>query len=132
VRNAIVILHEDPMRAEKLVSKVKAVSEIVFTVQSAPELQTLASQFRIQIGVLDLALVTFQEIVRLRRQLGLEIVCTHRTPDEFMWIEALDAGALDCCLDDDGSAICRAIEQTSPACSASASQEKHNTFSKQF
>ena len=120
------------MRAEKLVSKVKAVSDIVFTVQSVPELQALASQFRIHFGVLDLSSVTFQDIARLRRQLGMEIVCTHRTPDEVMWAEALDAGALDCCFDDDGSAICRAIGQTSTARSASASQEKHNTFSKQF
>lgn len=117
MRNAIVILHEDPVRAENLVSKVKSVFEIVFTVQSVPELQALASQFRIQIGVLDLGLVTFQEIVRLRRQLGMEIVCTHRTPDEIMWVEALDAGALDCCFDDDAPAICRAIRQTSSTCS---------------
>jgi hypothetical protein len=30
-----------------------------------------------------------------------------------MWTEALQAGALDCCFDDDGPAICRAIQQTS-------------------
>jgi hypothetical protein len=111
MRNAIVILQNDPARAEDLVSKVRSVSDAVFIVRSLPELQKLASQFPIQIGVLDLGLVTFQEIGRLRRQLGIEIVCTHHTPDDGMWTKALDAGALDCCFDDDGPAICRAIQQ---------------------
>jgi hypothetical protein len=113
MHNAIVILQNDPARAENLVSKVRSVSEAVFIVRSMPELQCLASKFTIPVGALDLALVTFQEIARLRRRLGMQIVCTHRTPDEVMWTEALDAGALDCCFDDDGPAICRAIQQLS-------------------
>jgi hypothetical protein len=32
-----------------------------------------------------------------------------------MWTAALNAGALDCCFDDDGPAICRAIQQTTAA-----------------
>ena len=116
MHNAIVILQNDFARAEHLVSKVRSVSEAVFIAQSLPELQTLASQFPIHVGVLDLGLITFQEIVRLRLQLGIEVVCTHHTPDDVMWTSALDAGALDCCFDDDGPAICRAILQTSMAC----------------
>jgi hypothetical protein len=115
MRNAIVILQNDPVRAENLVSKVKSVSEAVFIVQSLLELQTLVSQFPIQIGVLDLGSITLQEVVGLRSQLGMEIICTHHTPDETMWTAALDAGALDCCFDDDGPAICRAIQRTSAA-----------------
>ena len=121
MHNAIVILQNDTARAESLVSKVRSVSEAVFIVRSLPELQTLALQFPIQVGVLDLGLVTFQEIILLRHQLGIEIVCTHHTPDELMWTEALDAGALDCCFDDDGPAICRAILQTSTAWNRAAS-----------
>ena len=115
MQNAIVILQNDPMRAESLLSLVKSVSEAVFIVRSLPELRTLVAQFPIQIGVLDLGLVTCQEVSRLRHQLGMEIVCTHHTPDDVMWTEALDAGALDCCFDDDGPAIRRAIQQTSSA-----------------
>jgi hypothetical protein len=121
MHNAIVILQKDPSRAENLVAKVRSVSDAVFIVQSVAELQALVSQFSIQIGVLDLGLVTFQEIIRLRRQLGMEIVCTHHTPDDGMWTDALDAGALDCCFDDDGPAICRAIQHTSITCNRAAS-----------
>jgi hypothetical protein len=112
MHNAIVILQKDPARVQNLVSKVRSVSEAVFIVQSLLELRRLLSQFPIQIGVLDLGLVTLQEIVDLRRH-GMEIVCTHHTPDDVMWTEALEVGALDCCFDDDGPAIGRAIQQTS-------------------
>jgi hypothetical protein len=115
MHNAIVVLQSDPARAQNLVSKVSSVSKAAFVVRSLPELQKLALQLGIHIGVLDLSSVTFQEIVRLRRQLGMEIVCTHHTPDDAMWAGALDAGALDCCFDDDGPAICRAIQQISTA-----------------
>lgn len=118
--NAVLILQNNPARAENLASQVRSISEAVFIVQSLPELQTLTSRFPIQIGVLDLGLVNFREIVRLRCQLGMEIVCTHHTPDEVMWTEALDAGALDCCFDDDGPAICRAIHQTLMSCNQAA------------
>ena len=121
MHNAIVILQNDPARAQNLVSKVRSVSEAVFIARSLPELHKLASQFPIQIGVLDLDLITFQEIIGLRRQLGMEIVCIHHTPDEVMWTAALDAGALDCCFDDDGPAICRAIQRTSAAWNRAAS-----------
>lgn len=118
---AVLILQNDCERAQKLASQVRSVAEVVFVAQSLPELQTLASQFPIQIGVLDLGLITFPEIVRLRDQQDMQIVCTHHTPDEGMWAAAMDAGALDCCFDDDGPAICRAIRRNSTAYNQAAS-----------
>ena len=111
MHNAIVILQANPTRAENLASRSKSVSQAVFIVQSLPELQALVAQFPISVGVVDLGLVTVQEVVGLRNH-GLEIVCTHHTPDDRMWTQAMDAGALDCCFDDDVPAICRAIQQT--------------------
>jgi hypothetical protein len=114
---AVVILQDDPARAQNLASQIRSISDVVFIAQSLAELQTIASQFPIPIGVLDLGLVTLQEIVYLRLHLGMQIVCTHRTPDEVMWTEAMDAGALDCCFNDDGQAICRAIHRAAQLCS---------------
>jgi hypothetical protein len=112
LHNAIVILQANLARAQNLASNSKSVSQAVFIVQSLPELQALVAQFPISVGVVDLGLVPVQEVGRLRRQLGLEIVCTHHTPDDTMWTAALNAGAIDCCFDDDVLSICRAIEQT--------------------
>lgn len=121
MHSAGVILQKDPARAEILVSEVKSVCDLVLIAQSAHEIQTLASQFPIQIAVVDLGLVSLQEVSRLRGQLGMEIVCTHHTPDEDMWTGALEAGAHDCCFDDDGPAICRGIRQTSTTLNRAAS-----------
>jgi hypothetical protein len=98
---AVLILRNDQARGEPGLP-VKSVSQAAFIAQSLPELQPPASQFLVPIGVLDLGLVTFQEIVGRRRQLGTLIVCTHHTPDEVMWAKTLNAGALDCCFDNDG------------------------------
>jgi hypothetical protein len=114
MHNAIVVLQPDAAHAENLGSSFKSVSEAVFVVQSLLELQALVAQFPISIGVVDLGLVTVQEVVGLRNH-GMQIVCTHRTPDDVMWTEAMDAGALDCCFDDDVPAICRALQQTPAA-----------------
>jgi hypothetical protein len=108
--NNIVILQTNPARAKNLMASVKSVSETVFAVQSLSELRQLASKASIRVGVLDLDVVTFPEIARLRRQLGIEIVCTHHAPDDVMWTEALGAGAFDCCFDEDAPSICRAIQ----------------------
>jgi len=120
MHNAIVILQANPTRAENLASSSKSVSQAVFIVQSLPELQALVAQFPISIGVVDLGLVTVQEVVGLRNH-GMEIVCTHHTPDDVMWTAALNAGAIDCCFDDDVPAICRALQQTAAAGNRAAS-----------
>jgi len=113
--NNVVILQNDPIRAKNLMASVKSVSEGVFAVQSLTELRKLATKSSIRVGVLDLDVVTIPEIARLRRQLGIEIVCTHHAPDDVMWTEALGAGAFDCCFDEDAPAICRAIQQSMAA-----------------
>jgi hypothetical protein len=108
--NAIVILQNDPARAERLLATMKSVSSNVRTVQSVAELKKLAARSSIRVGVLDLGLVPLQEISGLRRQYGFEIVCTHHAPDDAMWTAALGAGALDCCFVGDAPGICRAIK----------------------
>jgi hypothetical protein len=112
--NNIVILQNDPARARTLEASVKSVSSAVFTVRSMAELRKLVAQSSIRVGVVDLDLVTFQEIARLR-QIGIEIVCTHHAPDDRMWTDALGAGAFDCCFDEDAPSICKAVQKSMAA-----------------
>jgi hypothetical protein len=111
----IVILQNNPARAKNLMASVQSVSGSVFHVQSLAELRKLALKSSIRVGILDLEVVTFPEIARLRQQLGIEIVCTHHAPDDAMWTKALGAGAFDCCCDEDVPSICRAIQQSMAA-----------------
>jgi hypothetical protein len=55
---AIVILQDDPALPQNLASQIRSISDVVFIAQSLTELQTIASQFPIPMGVLDLGLVS--------------------------------------------------------------------------
>lgn len=112
--NNIVILQNDPARARTLEATVKSVSPAVLTVQSIAELRKLAAQSSIRVGIVDLDLVSYQDIARLH-QLGIEVVCTHHAPDDRMWTEALRAGAFDCCFDEDAPSICKAVQKSMAA-----------------
>ncbi len=57
---------------------------------------------------------------QLLQPAGKEAVCTHRLADEHMWAEALAAGALDCCFDDDWQSIVRALNVGAPMTMAAA------------
>ena len=52
--------------------------------------------------VLDIEVSRLAEIADLRREFpSLPIVCTHRIPDEELWMAALEAGATDVCPEGD-------------------------------
>ena len=113
--NAVVILQSDPARARRLAAGMKAVADRVLTVQSMAELKRVATNSSIRAAVLDLELLTLQDITSLHRQLGIEVVCTHHAPDDAMWTAVLEAGAIDCCFDGDAPGICRAIKLSTAA-----------------
>lgn len=64
-----------------------------------------------QVAVLDLESVNVEEVRQLIRAFhNLTIVCTHRAPDETMWVTALNAGAVECCHPRDIRSILRALQ----------------------
>ena len=109
MQGAVLILNADAVRAQALVCQLKSVSKDALAVRSLQELQEVAAELGIRLGVVDLDVATLQEVATLRRRLSMEIICTHRNADEGMWADAMNAGALDCCYDDDVAAICRAL-----------------------
>jgi DNA-binding NarL/FixJ family response regulator len=73
------------------------------------ELRTMLRRHEARVAVLDLELVSLEEVRELARIFDdLTIVCTHRSPDERMWMAALDAGAVEFCLPNDLHSILRA------------------------
>ena len=115
MQSAVLVLNADAARAQALVSELKAVSANALVVRSLQELQQVAAELGIRVGVVDLDVATLQEIVGLQGRLGMEIVCTHHTADERMWADVMNAGALDYCFDDDVAAICRALAHAKAA-----------------
>jgi DNA-binding NtrC family response regulator len=94
----VVIAQNDPIIALGLANDLHAYFARVTVADSVVELHTLLARHEARVAVLDLELVNVDEVNRLARSFGdLTIVCTHRSPDEQMWMAALNAGAVEFC-----------------------------------
>jgi hypothetical protein len=109
MHSAVIVLQSDSASADRLVTKLNICGRPAVVVHSLDELKACAFRSSARAGVIDLAVVSPREIDRLHRDFAVDIVCTHRFADDHMWTEALAAGALDCCFDDDYASIIAAL-----------------------
>jgi DNA-binding NtrC family response regulator len=94
----VVIAQSDPVIARELASDLHAHFARVLAAQNTKELRTMLMRHEARLAVLDLETIGLQEVQDLCALFGdLVIVCTHHSPDEQMWISALDAGAVEFC-----------------------------------
>jgi DNA-binding response OmpR family regulator len=94
----IVIAQRDPGIARTLADELHAHFARVVVAEDAAELRELLRRQDARVAVLDLELVSMEEVRKLSALFGdLVIVCTHRSPDERMWTSALNAGAVEFC-----------------------------------
>ena len=65
--------------------------------------------------ILDLEQSRLSDVQSLHQEFpSLPIVCTHRIPDEELWVAALDAGASDVCSPDDVPGALAAVLRNAP------------------
>jgi DNA-binding response OmpR family regulator len=109
----VVIVQNNPTTARALSDDLYAHFANVMVAESASELHSLLLRNpKVQMAVLDLELVNMEEVRWLAGACGdLAIVCTHPSPDDRMWIAALNAGAVEYCHPDDIRSIVRARYQ---------------------
>ena len=94
----VVIAQNDPTIALGLANDLHVHFARVAVAESTVELRTLLARHEAQLAVLDLEAVNVDEVSQLVSTFGdLTIVCTHRSPDERMWMAALNAGAVEFC-----------------------------------
>jgi DNA-binding response OmpR family regulator len=105
----VVIAQNDPCIAQELANSLNAHFARVTMAKDAMELHTMLLRNEARVAVLDLELVTLVEVNKLARTFDdLVVVCTHRSPDERMWMAALNAGAVEFCHPQDVRSILRA------------------------
>jgi DNA-binding NarL/FixJ family response regulator len=105
----VIIAQSDPRIAQGLAKDLHAHFSKVAVAQGSTELQTLLLRHEAQVAVLDLEIVNLEEVQQLAETFnGLAIICTHRSPDEQMWMAALNAGAIEFCHPRDLHSILRA------------------------
>ncbi len=108
----VIIAQNNPHSAQYLAASLHTHFRGVYIARNLDELRLCLRKRRPRAAVLDLELVNAPEIQSLRREFEqVEIVCTHRVPDEQIWQSALAAGAVDCCSDHDVSAIVAALDR---------------------
>jgi len=92
----IVIAQPNPAIAPGLANELRAHVARVAVTDRTTDLHTILRRREAQVAVLDLETVNLEEICRLASSLDdLTVVCTHRSPDEQMWMAALRAGAVE-------------------------------------
>ncbi len=94
----IVIAQNDPTIAMQLANDLHAHFARVAVAANAAELRTMLLRHDARVAVLDLELFNLEDIRQLAHIFDdLTIVCTHRSPDERMWMDVMDAGAIEFC-----------------------------------
>jgi len=98
---SIVVVYEtDPKLAQSIACGLRPHFAVEVT-QSREELRERLAQNHPEAVVLNIEHWRLSDLENLHRDFPkLSIVCTHRVPDEEMWMAALDAGASDVCPDD--------------------------------
>lgn len=100
--HSVVILERDPKVAQCLAWGLCPHFQTVHFVNSRDELRERLTREDPKALVLDIEFERLSDVELLHRDFPhLPIVCTHRIPDEEMWMAALEAGASDVCPTDD-------------------------------
>lgn len=107
--STVVVVQDDPGTAQGLANDLHAHFSRVVVTEDAVELRTLLLRHSARVAVLDLEIVSLEDVRKLARTFcNLAIICTHRSPDERMWMAALNAGAVEFCHPQDIGSILRA------------------------
>ncbi|MGB8582486.1 MAG: hypothetical protein WCD47_16815 [Candidatus Sulfotelmatobacter sp.] len=99
---SVVVFETDPRVAQTLAGKLSSHFHPVHLTHSGDELRQRVASHRPEAVVLDMEASRLTDVRSLHEDFPLlPIVCTHRLPDEELWIAALEAGASDVCQSDD-------------------------------
>ena len=118
---SVVVAQSNSKTGESLAKSLYNHFRTVNLVGGVDELRHSIPRHRADVAIVDLELATVEEVQRLTREFPATIVvCTHRLADEKMWMQALSAGAADCCHDSDVRAILFAATHIEPESHAHA------------
>lgn len=99
---SVVVLEGDPKLAQSLAGGLQPHFHSVHLTSSREELRDHVVKKQPQAVIVDIEAWRLTDVASLHRDFPtLPIVCTHRIPDEELWMAAMDAGASDVCPADD-------------------------------
>ena len=106
------VLEKDPGVARSLAGGLRS-HFLVHVTRSREELRDDVVRTRPQAVVLNIEHWRLTDVESLHRDFpALPIVCTHRVPDDEMWMAALEAGASDVCATSDVGSVLSSVRRT--------------------
>jgi DNA-binding response OmpR family regulator len=107
---SVVVLESDPRLAQSLAGELSSHFKSVHLTRSGDELRERIVRNRPEAVIVDMEASRLTDVRNLHRDFPtLPIVCTHRVPDEELWIAALEAGASDVCPADDVPSVLSSV-----------------------
>jgi Zn-dependent alcohol dehydrogenase len=116
--DVVVILQHDAKLAIQIANSLRERFRRPVIAENLVLFREAVMRSRADAAVIDLGSVGVETVQNLHSTLNLRIVCTHRIPDEHMWALCIQAGALDCCYEDDVFSVCRAFSEQGAAAAA--------------
>jgi DNA-binding NtrC family response regulator len=108
----VVVASSDSQAAARLAASLNSHFHSVSVARSIDEVRRAIPKHRAQLAIVDLELASLHDVQELCHEFdATSVVCTHRIPDEEMWMEALAAGAIDCCQTADVTGIVQAVDR---------------------
>ena len=96
----VVVLENDSKVAQSL--RLSSQFHSIDLIRSGDELRERIAKNKPEAVILDMEYSRLTDVRNLHQDFpSLPIVCTHRNPDDELWIAALEAGASDVCRSDD-------------------------------
>jgi DNA-binding NtrC family response regulator len=109
---SVVIAQKEPSASQLLAHALMGRVRHIVVVNSRTDLQDAIRNTLAKAVIVDLELMNRVQLRQLCHEFGgVAVVVTHRSPDEEMWMECLEEGAVDCCHCKDVEGVLRAITQ---------------------
>ena len=110
---SVVVYQYNYESAESLAKSLYNHFRVVNVARDLDELRQAIPRHRADVAIVDMERTALEDIQQLRQEfVATRIVCIHRLADERLWIQALAAGAVDCCASSDVRAIVLAASHT--------------------
>lgn len=109
---SVVVLETDPKLAQSLARGLRSHFSVHLT-RSREELRERLANNHPEAVVLNMEYSRLADVESLHQDFpAVPIVCTHRVPDEEMWMAALEAGASDVCPVDDVANVLSSVRRS--------------------
>lgn len=110
---SVVILDSNLAVAPRLSEALSTQFHAIHTVRSSAELHQRIADARPEAVIMNMEQFQLSDLRDLQRDFpALPIVCLYRNPDERVWVDALEAGAIDVCRTDDIQAIADSLRNS--------------------